>query len=252
MIFNRQAKIDDWFERLVAGVKWTPDIALLEEKAAHLLFICDDLKQQHRRHGLLRDQRFLAEAFTRKPMSMWTRNLGKLSHPVPFDDKSLIAPYSVVQGELHLVNTEQLCSLDRYRMNGVEFDRVRLHVKVPYMKAWLDKELKPKFSGIIHETVECWMYIGVKEYWYPLLDAKGGGILFSPTTTHFFDKGIGDEGKFYQFSSRDYFGGNGAEWLKENRKDNFAVATYLVEKEKTIANLREYGKELETLNRKRR
>lgn len=235
-----------WARRVLGGkYDYTPDIVKLENLEGHLVLIHDDLKFEHRRHSLVQYADMLAfDAYTADNFSMWTVRMGKDSYPIAMKQKSFV-PHCVVHGELYFVDTATLVSLDRYRQNGVIFQRERVPIRVPYVKAWIDGNLEPRQTNILYETMDCWMYTAVPSYWNDRID---GGILFSKTSIHHFAPNkhdLGDKGRFYRFSAEDYFGGDGLKWIEGQQLANQKIKELEVRREGVIEELREYGRELD-------
>jgi hypothetical protein len=234
--FQRKMRIPSkgWLERMTSKYRYTPDIARLENIVGHYLFICDDLKELHRRHNLISPYPVQAEAVTKDSFAVWVRHLGKESYPIPLPDRCARMPYSRIQGELYFVPTSVIVSIDNYRRNGVEFHRKRIDVRIPHKQLWLDLQLQPKETNWMYHTVEAWMYIGNKIYWENLLD---GGLLYGICTYKYFDNGPpNDVGKYYEFTAKDYFNYDGNLWLSEQQ----AIDKKLIEnKEKREREFRE-------------
>lgn len=157
--------------------KLTPDIASLEKFQHVLLFAADETMEQREKHPLI-----AAEvaggwgAFTESEFTLVVKNLGRESLAIPLDVKFQSIPSARIRGQLFLIRPYVFKLLDNYKQNGVQFKRLRINVQIPSrVKSWngmRDVQLPLK-------TVEAWTYLGVEEYWMPLLDS---GYLFKPAS----------------------------------------------------------------------
>lgn len=106
-----------------------------------------------------------------------------------------------IKGELHSVTPQTLFELDRRRLNGVRFKRVRLQVDVPHHKilSYDNKHGEPKIvkTGQLHEVTNAWVYIGIKELWTKHLD---GGYNF-PSSKLIVPDGINPR-PYYHFEGK--------------------------------------------------
>lgn len=180
--------------------KFTPDIAKLEQYDWQLFFAPDELKRDHMMHRkLFVDQglsHFQFTAFTQASYHFWDPpevwdspvplKVEGFQNPLPF-----FPPIAKIRGEVHLIRPQLFhLELDRYRQNTVEYRRERIRLIVPYRKVEFlrDHNLDPAFgvqeafarseyTGSSIKTSEettciirAWMYIGVPEYWDPLIN----------------------------------------------------------------------------------
>lgn len=182
-----------WVKENLQGCEYTPDIAKLEQRKYHLLFVCDDCM---RRHG--RNEEFLSEdtyrmaAFTSDDeLSMWKKIAGTQSFPVPIkgyrwnelrsveekrEQSTKISVMNLnatrtgrIKGELYKVSTKTLVNLDNHRLNGVQFERQRVKVIIPY-------RYQSGHVGVddqeFVQTAKAFMYMGILDFWAPLLPTK--------------------------------------------------------------------------------
>lgn len=151
---------------------YTPDLPALEQRERHWVFICCDLKLRLPRDYMIEREPDVSSAFTEKSFVMWKKKLGNQSYPIPlentFDDPFGQHPPLRIQGELYLLTPSQIILLDNLRLNGVEFERKRVKIIVPFRKGRLYKTFTKR--------VEAWMYIGRSSYWDELID---GGYMFN-------------------------------------------------------------------------
>lgn len=206
-LFNRGITYpsSNWVSRVQQQVKNTPDLWLLENYSHWLTFVCDDLKTGHRRHDLLEGSELACDCVFSKPaFSMFNKKLGKASFPVPILGRSVMAPYSVVKGQLWRVPTDTLKGLDIYRNNTVEFQRTRISVAVPYKEVhWDNNPNEVYVSRTRTQYVRAWMYVGRPQFWDDLIDA---GMLFSKVRQGSFGPDyITTKGRFYEYTYAEYF-----------------------------------------------
>lgn len=122
-------------------------------------------------------------AFTAKPeYAMYQHNLGKFSYPIALFQQpkptpkwaNPVDPPSRIKGEIFTVHPDLIFLLDKLHENGVRSQRHRINMRVPFFlknDATLNLVRGPYFA-----TVTAWMYVGLPQYWEPLLD---GGYQFT-------------------------------------------------------------------------
>ena len=193
-MFGFKKLADKWdVLELNQNAKYTPDLCKLEAFKQLRLFVPDNLQRRFDKHSLLGESKFEAMAFTSDHFHFWKRNLLVDSFPIPLEapkDERVIPsnhlfPNSAkILGELHLITPDVMVELDNLRQNGVQFVRRRVHVLVPnrlVRATGYHKYEKPHWDDRLNGPVvtdpervdiqKAWMYIGVKEYWDPLIDA---------------------------------------------------------------------------------
>lgn len=101
----------------------------VEQKAPHgpKVFVYGTLKKGHGNHRLLRNAEFLGRAYVEGPWKM--TNLGAFPAVIPSTERARVF------GEVYLVNTEILASLDI--LEGYPHFYTRTKVETPYSKAWM-------------------------------------------------------------------------------------------------------------------
>lgn len=189
-------------------LKNTPDLAVLEQKKAHLLFVCDDFKKGHRRNTALQDAEYLGQGFTCPCFSMWKQNLGKNTFPLPFPNRDGLTPFSKISGEIWEVPTSVLKFLDRHRENTVQFNRMRVRVEVGYKNLYLDQEGKTRYiSRSLRQVFRPWMYVANPDYWNGLINGlQFGNVTQVEFGNHFHLRhALREAAKYYQFQYKDYF-----------------------------------------------
>jgi len=200
--------------------QYTPDMAFLERKAEHNLFVCDELRPGLHKHSMLKDQRNTGyQAFTQNFCMMLYHDLGKESYPLVFPsglDYHNPPKLLPIKGELYKVEPRLFLELDRYRQNGVQFFREEVLIVVPLTQIWFKDRQdadnlygeKKGFAGrtgspvqtcLFHDRgvyrVRAWMYFAMYDYWGDLLNIN---VLHPPVTQHTSKEGVIK--RYYSFS----------------------------------------------------
>jgi hypothetical protein len=179
-----------WMEEAAKESQFTPDLSQLMKSQFQLLFIYDRMMRGFPDYGKVDTHSvYQATAYTEGKFSMIKRELGGESYPVAFDQMIRLKDWEIldivmqdtvreiarlhshvprpqlVKGQLHAVRPYHFLELDKLMQNGVIFQRKRVKLITPYRK---------KVGNIVQPgdfTVEnsAWMYIGVPDYWRPLL-----------------------------------------------------------------------------------
>jgi hypothetical protein len=203
---DTKSELASWQEEVEEKNKYTPDVPHLFTKWTWLLFVCDEMKRDHRNAIMLSDvfgpaiRLPLAPAFTKPEFSMWKKKLGKESYPVPLQgitegpgphkitsakltnmkpkDKVDI-PQRSIRGELYVVTPERILKLDKYKENTVVFARKQVEILVPHIYT-----VRNSYATSIQKysctTLPAWMYVGINSYWEDHID---GGFQFSLVNT---------------------------------------------------------------------
>lgn len=168
--------------------EFTPDYPILSQKKSQLLFVPDDMMQLQPRHELVvygsrHGFRPLDYGYTSKKFSFVKKELGLESFPVALDLRQredlplFMGETHRIRGEIYAICSKHFLTLDRYKQNGVQFERRRVNINVGSQKLYRIPRKgdfgKPAFDKIYdHElgrqemcSVECWMYIGREDYW---------------------------------------------------------------------------------------
>lgn len=189
---------DAWLDKAAEHLKYSPDYRALEGFESILLFVCDEMQAGHKCEQVLTHSQYddvaamhLAPAFTKSDFSFWKKSLGKESYPVPLEGIKQYVPEwkhtnkllknipkaqlvdlepRSIRGELFAVRPYKLLELDKYKENGVVFQRNRIQVDIPYLyrvsNAYATSQFVYKCTSL-----EAFMYVGVKDYWKDFLDA---------------------------------------------------------------------------------
>lgn len=180
-------------------MKYSPDYGWLEQFEYQLLFSPDDTKQNHSRHCLIEDSELVATAYTTHSFNYWCMEAGEDRIPIPMlndNPKHTIRyfpPPLKIQGEIHAVRPYEFLGLDTYKRNGVQFQRKRVNLILPYREVLQEEYifdkvgdyrpipmcLQGKKGAVTSERVyiiRAWMYIAMPEYWDNLLDGGFRGF----------------------------------------------------------------------------
>lgn len=182
---------------------YTPDKETVLAKSKWYLFLPDDLKFRHRRHDLIQGNSELKvhAAYTEKDFFHWKKDLGDASFTIPLqctpkEKQGHLGPMPAkVCGELHLVDSHLLLYLDQHRLNGVQFERKRIKLRIPYREQrWLKD--RGRAEEVLGRNLDAstayltkwqyaeewaWMYCGIRDYWDEQLDA---GYQFQPVPVY--------------------------------------------------------------------
>lgn len=164
---------------------FSPDALEVQKKIAWWVFFYDSYMIGRRDYSKIKNELDYkpATAFTEERFTLWKKTRHKFEAPYPiaiedFDprDKTIWDPSDIstkmkhraqIKGELHLLSTEQILELDTTKLNGIEWQRTKVKVEIPYVVSREDvNRSMNKFT-----TRECWMYVGRREYWDRLIDA---------------------------------------------------------------------------------
>lgn len=131
-----------------AAYPHTPDIQKLEE-FEHMLFFDYG-------HFLPKDHH-ISTAYTVERLSVWYNIHNNSQLPIAL--KSGLyglqqTPRAKVCGQLYLVDTERLVTLDNERRNGISFTRKRVKLLIPYQDKYYNQC-----------EIRAWTYIGHPEFW---------------------------------------------------------------------------------------
>lgn len=152
----------------------TDDVYALEQRQCQLLFVYDEMMSRHREYKERIEpySTCVATAFTKDKFSLWKRDLKEQSFPIPLEVGYTGAPLAAVKGELYIIASKQLISIDNYKANGLLYARKRIKVNVPYRRYDQWGTLQP----LEYRELKAWMYVGLDK-WNELLDS---GYTFKP------------------------------------------------------------------------
>lgn len=187
-----------WIHKERGKVSFTPDINLLQQKKLHWLFVCDEMMKHHVCNLLLSENTLRCTAFTAGTYTLWKmREKKDFIKIIPLSEGPACKS---VKGELYLVPSETLISIDKYKKNGVQFRRRKIHINIPYRKEiWSDVYPKKRVLEKNLATLKAWMYEGITEFWEPLLD---GGFTFKEVRSFIPKNDLLEE--YYYFTTEEY------------------------------------------------
>jgi len=196
--------------------KYTPDIAELELHKFVLLFVCDDVMRAGRNYKLIADQSAkAARGFTLKAFNFYRKRTDGTGIPMVINTQPDRFNFTAlkIKGEIHAVEPTAFLKLDHHYQNGVQFRRVRTKILYPTREHGMilnkDADGKPLpkalqgpkhflFSERVH-PITAWMYIGVPNYWNPLLD---GGFEFETVSIRYPKEDKSWLVKYYHYQNR--------------------------------------------------
>lgn len=201
--------------------RYTPDCAELEKHEFQLLFACDQMKRDFSENKSIEMGAYLCHAFTTKNFQFFRSVTGGYEYPVPLMTDLMepvvqyMPPPAKIKGELHLIEPWQFRKLDIARKNGVQFNRQRVRLIVPYRELIpvLDcdkygevvKEMLPGWEHKLIESPEkvyiirAWMYVGDPSFWEDIVDA---GYHFTAVSNHDFKHPKWFK-KYYEFTKNE-------------------------------------------------
>lgn len=211
-LFSR--RIDQAFlNNVYSSMRYSPDIAYLQQFERQLVFIPDTWMTGHIDHDRICNEELVyPTAFTHNQYSMVYKPLGVESYPIVMevdkhveDKKTWTDPnratirnkQAVVRGQVWSVVPASFLKLDKVRENGVVFERKRVVIDIPlhhtqngdtkYCVSTADDELLvfnhrgekvyvqiPLVANLRIHQKKMWMYVGVKDYWKDMLAHEDG------------------------------------------------------------------------------
>jgi gamma-glutamylcyclotransferase (GGCT)/AIG2-like uncharacterized protein YtfP len=138
----------------------TPDLARLNKKNGHLIFIYDAMKRKHKWHkSFLQDAEFITGTFTQDPI--WTLFNFHGMYPVMFraSDQFKWAQPTRVYGEIYLVTSRQLAEIDEMQANTEDTYRAQIQCNTSYT---IDLPEGTKKCNI---RLRCWTHLGILSEW---------------------------------------------------------------------------------------
>lgn len=174
--------INDWLSKLEVPEQ-TPDVIKLSSRPYWLLFLYDEHMSRHPRNIVFKDDEKKATAFTEDNFTLFKKKLGQGTFPFALEKRYESSRFSPIKGEVWLVPYDTLFLLDTVKENGVQFQRERRRVLVPYREVRFLHNLDYSQENLNSTYVtpeqliplNVWMYVGCINYWDHLLD---GGYEF--------------------------------------------------------------------------
>lgn len=199
----------DWHDNALRKTDKTPDVAFLESLEHQLVFVADEFMSVNPKASVLEKLKAKKEfeCFSKETYTVYQKRLGRESFPIPLSVEHKTAPSLQVKGELYSMRSTALFELDKYKENGVQFQRIRVPVNIPVSRyKWFkDRKHAENEAGkplgrsrllVSSEqfTKQVWMYVGIEEYW-PI----DGGYLFERSPVYESKK----FNRFYYFKTGD-------------------------------------------------
>jgi hypothetical protein len=207
---------------------FTPDIVELESQSFSFVFVADECMTSLRKHSLVNMGAsgfypfcggYTAEEFSyiaKKTGVMEQGKLRTITTPIPMKDIDREGDLPVwmteklrIKGEIYALRGCSFLELDKYKHNGVQFQRVPVTVNIPYFKRY--REVSQTYNGVWSSTysrskdhivsIKCHMYVGRHEYWLEQLKSNDGFFDFEPVKVSEVDR-VWIK-KFYDYKNHD-------------------------------------------------
>jgi gamma-glutamylcyclotransferase (GGCT)/AIG2-like uncharacterized protein YtfP len=184
-----------WINDVHARTKFTPDLLEIESTETQLLFVYNELMAGRSKYLELMGlhAHLEATAYTQEPnWVLWKKDLGALSFPIALpgvdhgkvhlQKQHIQLPFptrgtaSKIKGELYSIASTSIKEIDNYMLNGVQFQRKKIRLVIPYHEIEIGEERDDNGSVCsYHNTpkayiVRAWFYEGRPEHWDPILD----------------------------------------------------------------------------------
>ena len=185
-------------------VDYTPDLWNLEQYKFQLVFIYDECMRGHKAYDVIKEGSVsIAPCFTNTNYTLWKKKLGRETYPIPLETPYFNVPKARIKGELWAMRPYQIIKLDKYKQNGVLFQRKRVYVALPYRELRYNPELSGFGSKVLSQQyvrlIKVWMYLGVEDIWNDQLDA---GFSFEPVGLY--KSASPWLNKYYYFGKKEY------------------------------------------------
>lgn len=166
-------KLDEQFLASIhAEVQNTPDVAALEKKYRHFVFIPDSMMENRAHHDILgQDAYKVCTAFTQEKFTFWNYRGPGYSVAVPLELRG-DAPWARIRGEVYLLSPDKIKELDKRFLNTVLYRREKRKFRIPFTpakdvwvkeKALLERALQD--LSFQETTLTAYMYVGEAEAW---------------------------------------------------------------------------------------
>lgn len=205
----------------------TSDMRNLEFQLDHFLAVADETQEDHHGYGNLNFlEKLDYDVFTQHPVMMLKEDLGVQSHPLIFNTTLRYQnppPFIPVKCELFRVAPEHILKLDKYKQNGIAFERKKILLVIPYTQLWFKdrsiaqnlfgKEHSPhRSTGMSADTVSKallkkrgvyrvwgWMYFAKPQFWENIISITDR---HPPVRTFTNPDGVVKE--YYKFTDAEY------------------------------------------------
>jgi hypothetical protein len=155
----------EWMREQMNKYRFTPDIAILEQRQYKLLFVYDNLMASHRYHSMLNEASFRGAAFTVDHFSVFAKQLGLETFPIALNTTFSQTPHARILGELYRVPSSLLyLELDKHMLNTIQFKRMRTEILIPYRRRdRADARIVSNEFRTMNVFAD--MYVGIDDYW---------------------------------------------------------------------------------------
>lgn len=167
-----------WLTAALEETKYTPDAALLFRQKYWPFFIYGEEQPGFPRSlslvGDLPTARWTAYSFDK--FSCYTHRVGRLSHPIALATDMTFGRLGLnlalplhIRGVLVPCPPSRFLRLDRYRQNGLMYQRIWTRCVVRYS----EHDFKNGAEEVTNRTYiqRCWMYVAKEDHWISQLDA---------------------------------------------------------------------------------
>jgi len=166
----------------------SPDVWQLEQYMWQLIFVPYDFQRDFDNKEELETNSYMGApvhpvCYSLNEFNFFVKDLGVKSFPIPMPEQYVPSNFlqwpvvpARVKGSLWAIRPQVLFSLDKTKLNTVQFRRQRVRITLPYREVRFDEDHPlPQISPDYLVTCTAWMYIGIPEYW----DDQIGGIFKS-------------------------------------------------------------------------
>lgn len=173
----------EWFAFARETTRYTPDIAVLEQHEWQLYFACDETQIGHMKYDLVGENQYKLPGFTQQSFNYWQPS-DPFNPPVPLEAtgyRNVMPNYpdiAKIKGQVLAIRPQAFLGLDIYKENGVQYERKKVRLIVPYRSIrrvsdhpglpTVDIEFERDGLGLTFEhvcVIRAWMYVGIPEYW---------------------------------------------------------------------------------------
>ena len=162
----------------------TPDVPQLFQFKRQHVFVADNVHDDVLQNWSWNGEPIHPTCYTHHEYTLWKKDLGTKSYSIILPSNYRPSGFTLVpvepgkiRGSLWNVSPYAIISLDKAKVNGVQFVRTRVPIDYNYRTVcYDDKHVLPKISGHNYfQMQDAYMYIGNPEYWDPMI----GGIFAS-------------------------------------------------------------------------
>ena len=167
-------------EHIWTNASNTPDMNYIRRKDAHLVAVYGNLKKGFSSHAWLGQSERLCTVLSKDSDFVMLEGIGQARYPTAFKGENILSYQKAhIFGELYLVPSSILSSLDKLEDNGYEYHR---------------KETEYFAMGFPQLTMTAWTYIGNRARWNSKIDN------YQLTRSRVFTKGKNPQCDYYFFT----------------------------------------------------